>query len=98
MAKWICTVIQRDEKYRAVMEIMGKSVEDLPTDVDYRTLYEAIRLKTGISILKRKDMIFEKLSDFEKIATLDATQYRGVGTDCRVTIKERINGWKPDWS
>ena len=39
-------------------------------------------------------MIWERLSDFEKIATIDATQPRA---DCRVRINERQNGWKPKW-
>lgn len=94
--KWTCTIIQSNGKYRAIMERGGKSVEDLPSEVDYRTLKEAIRLKTGVEILKRKDMIFERLSDFEKIATIDATQHRE-NRDCRVTMKDRKNGWKPCW-
>ena len=42
-------------------------------------------------------MIFEKLGDFEQIATIDNTQYRGEGKDCRVRLVERQNGWKPKW-
>lgn len=93
--KWTATVIQKDGKYRAIMTIGGKEVDGLPSDVDYRTLREAIKSKTGVEILKRKDMIFEKLSDFEKIATIDVTQVR---KDCRVTVAERKNGWKPCWN
>lgn len=98
MNKWICTIVQdSDGKYYASMDIDNIQVTELPEHVDYNTLKEAIRNKTGIEILKKKDMIFERLSDFEKIATIDATQYRGDGKDCRVTLKERINGWKPCW-
>lgn len=98
MSKWICTVVQdADGKYYANMDIDGVEVIELPEHVDYKTLREAIKNKTGISILMKKDMIFERLSDFEKVATIDATQYRGEGKDCRVTIEERINGWKPCW-
>ena len=96
--KWTLTVIQSNGKYRAIMLMDNKEVEDLPSEVDYKTLKEAIRLKTGVEILKRKDMIFERLSDFEKVATIDATQYRGEGKDCRVTIEDRKNGWKPCWN
>ena len=95
--KWTCTVIQKDGKYRAVMLVDNKEINNLPSEVDYNTLKNAIRTLTGIEILKRKDMIFEKLSDFEKIATIDATQYRGEGKDCRVTIADRKNGWEPCW-
>ena len=97
MRKWICTVIQNADsgKYHADVLINNKSVDGIPFDVDYKTLMGAIKRITGISILKRKEMIFERLSDFEKIATIDATQMRN---DCRVTVTERINGWNPCWN
>lgn len=97
MNKWTCTVIQNtgSGKYHANMLINNKIVDGIPFDVDYKTLMEAIKRITGISILKRKEMIFERLSDFEKIATIDATQTRN---DCRVTVEERISGWMPCWN
>lgn len=96
MNKWSCTVIKDAYgKYYAELIIDGCDVKGLPRHVNYKTLKEAIQQKTGITILKHKDMIWERLSDTEKIATIDATQYRGEGTDCRVIIKERKNGWKP---
>jgi hypothetical protein len=99
MSKWACTIVKEFEgTYYARMCIDGKEVEDLPEGVNYKTLKEAIKNKTGITILKHKEMIFEKLSDTEKIATIDATQYRGIGKDCRVTLKERIEGWKPNFA
>lgn len=94
MRKWTCTIIQCDGKYRAVMLINNKEVDGIASDVDYKTLSQSIKQITGIEILKRKDMIFERLSDFEKFATLDATQPRN---DCRVTAAERKNGWNPCW-
>lgn len=96
MSKWTCTVIQNTDtgKYRAFMDIDGKSVEGLPFDVGYNILRQEIKNITHKEILKRKDMAFERLSDFEIIATIDATQTRN---DCRVTLAERINGWKPYW-
>ena len=95
MKKWYCKVIYtKGIGYRAIMEINGITVNGLPCDVDYNTLKQAILLKTGIVILKRKDMIFEKLSDFEQVATIDNTQVRN---DCRVTIAELINGYEPRW-
>ena len=96
MKKWTCTVIQNTDsgKYHADMLINNKNVDGIPFDVDYKTLTEVIKRVTGISILKRKEMIFERLSDFERIATIDATQPRN---DCRVTVTERINGWNPCW-
>ena len=98
MGRWYCKVIRNsNNKYYANMEIEGKTVYDLPMNVDYKTLKEAIQKETGVVILKCKDMIFEKLSDTEKIATIDATQHRGEGTDCRVRIEELMRGWKPAW-
>ena len=98
MSKWCCTVIHKDkEGYRAILTIDGYKVEDLPEYVGYNELRNAIKRATGIEILQRKDMIFEKLSDCEQIATIDNTQYRGEGKDCRVRLVERQNGWKPKW-
>lgn len=98
MGRWTCTIIQNTEtgKYRvAQMLEEGKEIIGFKENVDWKTLTDSIKQITGISFLKRKDMIFERLSDFEKIATIDATQYRGVGKDCRVTIAERKAGWQP---
>ena len=96
--RWFIKVIRTAEgKYYARMEIEGNEVKNLPEDVDYNTLKNAIELKTGIVILKHKDMFFEKLSATEKIATIDATQCRGDGKDCRVRIEELVRGWKPAW-
>ena len=98
MGRWTCTIIQNTElgRYRvADFRINGKEVNVTFSDFSYYRyvdLRALIRIKTGIDILKRKDMIFERLSDFEKIATIDNTQVR---EDCRVTIKERIAGWQP---
>lgn len=94
MKKWTLVIIQASGKYRAILLINNKEIEDLPRDVNYKVLSAAIKEKTGIQIPKRKEMIFERLSDFEKVATIDATQCRA---NCRVTIQERKNGWKPNW-
>lgn len=100
MGKWTCTIIQNTEtgKYRvADFRIDGKDIYECTeiTESYYRPLADEVKRITGIHLLKRKDMIFERLSDFEKIATIDVTQYRGEGKDCRVTLEERKNGWKP---
>jgi hypothetical protein len=76
------------------MQIEGRNIYDLEENVDYRTLKKSIEDKTGIRILQCKDMIFEKLSNTEKVATIDCTQSR---EDCRVTMEELKNGWKPAW-
>ncbi|WP_252241620.1 hypothetical protein [Clostridium sp. ZBS18] len=96
MARWYCKVIKdNDNKYYANMEVEGKTI-DLPIGVNYKKLKEEIKNKTGIDILKCKDMIFEKISCNEKIATIDCTRYRNNG-DCRIRIEELITGWKPSW-
>lgn len=66
---------------------------------DYVPLLENLKIKqlciirrmTGIEILKHKNMIFEG-SGRKRYALIDNTQTRN---DCRVTLQERINGWKP---
>jgi len=98
MSKWTCEVVKdRKGTYCACMNIEGKYVEGLPMNVDYRTLKEAIRNKTGIEILKHKNMIFEGKGK-EKYAVIDATQYRGEGKDCRVTYQDLLDGWKPKFT
>lgn len=93
--KWICEVVQDfNGKYYANMTIAEKKVEGLPEYVDYKTLCEAIERKTGIRILKRKDMIFEHFQR-KAYALIDATQCR---SDCRVRLAEVKNGWKPNWN
>lgn len=97
MKKWTCEVVQDfDGSYYANMYVNGKRV-DLPEYVDYTTLRSAIREKTGIEILLRKDMIFEK-EGRKKYALLDATQERA---DVRVTFAERHGigcmKWHPNW-
>ena len=90
--RWICEVVRDfDGTYYANMTIEGKSVDGLPEYVDYKTLKEAIKNKTGIEILKCKDMIFEKFGR-KYYALIDATQTR---SDCRVTFEERLHGYKP---
>lgn len=95
--RWCCTIIYNVETslYRAIMQVEGKHIEEVNDWLTYLALRKRIRALTGIEILKRKDMKFERLSDFEKYATIDATQIRA---DCRVTREERLNGWKPDFS
>lgn len=87
--RWSCEVIKDfDGRYYANMYVNGNYVSDLPEYVDYRTLKNAIKEKTGIEILKHKDMIFENLPcSRKKSALLDATCER---PDIRVTMSERI--------
>jgi transcription initiation factor IIE alpha subunit len=96
MSKWTCEVVRDfDRTYYANMYVDGNMVKDLPEYVDYKTLKEAIKQKTGIEILKCKDMIFEKYGR-KYYAFIDATQTR---KDCRVTFEEKFNGiYRPDFS
>lgn len=85
MAKFTCRVIQdTNGKYHADLCIAGHIVDGLPGGVDYNTLREAIRQQTGIEILKRSQMIFERYNG-KSYAMIDATQTRN---DCRVTTDE----------
>lgn len=80
-----------DGSYYANMLLGGKRVEGLPEHVNYNELRDAIRQKTGVVILQRKDMKFQQ-SGRKKFAYIDATQER---KDCRVTLDEMKQGWKP---
>ena len=61
MRKWCCTVIHKNkEGYRAILEIGGYAVEDLPEYVGYNELRNAIKCATGIEILRRKKYDFRE--------------------------------------
>lgn len=92
--KWFLEVVQDfDGSYYANMTINGARVMNLPENVDYNTLRDAIKKETGIEILKHKDMKFKQMGR-KKYAYIDNTQERN---DCRVTLDEIINGWRPDF-
>lgn len=106
--RWYMEMVQDfDGRYYAHMIIEGKVVENLPEYVDYKTLTEAIRRETGISLLKRKDMIFEKRGR-KKYAHIDATggntawrqkvNANELGHDCRITFKDIEDGYTPDFT
>ena len=95
MGKFFLEVVQDfDGSYYANMVINGNPVQDLKEYVDYNTLRKDIRDKTGIEILKRKDMVFQQWGR-KKYAYIDNTQYR---EDCRVTLDEMRHGFKPDFN
>ena len=98
MSKFFIEVVQDlDGTYYANMIVGGRPVVGLPRNVDYNTLREEIRRLTGVEILKHKDMRFQQAGR-KKYAYIDATQYRGEGKDCRVTLDEMRAGWRPDFS
>lgn len=92
--RWFIEVVQDyDGTYYANMIRGGKPVVGLPEHVDYNALRDAIREKTGVVILKRKEMFFQQ-SGHKKYAYIDNTQERN---DCRVTLQEITNGWRPQF-
>lgn len=91
--KWTCEIVKDQGKYYANFSYGGELIKGLPEYVDYKTLSEAIKAKTGVCILKLKHMIFEKC-DRKYYAFIDCTQTR---SDCRVRLNERLKGYKPDF-
>lgn len=95
MAKFTCEVVKEfDGTYYANLILNGELVKGLPEYVSYKELAQAIKEKTGIVILKCKDMIFERCGR-KYYAFIDATQSRN---DCRVKLEERLNGYKPNFN
>ena len=93
--KWFIEIVQDfNGTYYANMIKDGKRVEGLPEYVDYSTLRKAIEMKTGIQILKRKDLILQQ-SGVKKFAYIDNTRER---SDCRVTLGEIRRGYRPDFN
>lgn len=101
MRKWFVEIVKDNfnggGKYHANMMIDGKAVEGLVRDVDYNTLRADIKAKTGIEILKRKDMVFW-WHNGDEFAILDYTRNR---EDSRVSCQEAKyagqNCWRPDF-
>ena len=96
--KWCAEIVQDcDGRYYANLTINGELVKGLPEYVDYGTLREAISAKTGIVIPLQNHLprqYWVKIGR-KKYAYIDATRQR---EDCRVTLEEINNGWKPDFS
>ena len=94
MKKWFCIIIKKDNKYSLNMGVYGENIDDEPINVKYNDLKKYMENKLGFKFLNCKDLIFTKISDFEKMAIIDVTRNR---EDSRVSIKEMKNGWKPSW-
>lgn len=94
--RWAMTVIYDCDthEYTATINTENNGFIDFWEGSDYNTLAKRIMEATGIVIIKRNNMIFEKLSAHERIATIDASG--GKIGDCRVTLNEIRAGWKPN--
>lgn len=94
--RWAMTVIYDCDtrEYTATINTENNGFIDFWEGSDYNTLAKRIMEATGIVIIKRNNMIFEKLSSHERIATIDASG--GKIGDCRVTLNEIRAGWKPN--
>lgn len=86
--------------YMGGLDTNGKYVKpfrvDLPEYVTWRELRQAIYEKTGVSILKCKELYWSRLGR-KKYAYVDATQ-PNPGGDCRITAQQMDQGWMPDFS
>jgi len=91
MNKWYADIVRDfDGSYYCTLVINGKMVLGLPAYVDYRTLRNAIKDRTGIEIIKAKDLLFKRMGRKQE-AIIDATRQR---KDCRVGLDE-MGAWKP---
>lgn len=91
--KWYCAVCAiRSGVWCAEMYIDNEEI-DLPPCSSYTELRNVVKKQTGIELLKKNQMKFESHNGYQ-YALIDNTQPRN---DCRVTIDERLQGWKPNW-
>jgi len=91
--KWCCDIIVLNSKScYANLYIDGEKI-NLPHCESYTSLRSKIKEKTGIELPNQNQMKFESHNGY-KYALIDTTQPR---EDCRVTIDERLQGWKPNW-
>ena len=77
-----------DNTYRGIFECDLCSCEVLGNG--WRDFADNVKRDTGIEIPLKKHFVFEKLSDFEEIAGIDASHTR---KSCIVTMQDRKNGW-----
>lgn len=89
--RWNCDIIRNTDtnEYRALIEF-----ENCVCEVEaygWRELCANVKRDTGIRFPMKKYFKFEKFSDFEQIAGIDASHAR---PSCIVTMKDRRNGWK----
>lgn len=75
--------------YRGIFEFEQCSCE--VTGAGWKEFRENVKRDTGIEIPLKKYFRFEKLSDFEEIAGIDASHPR---KSCIVTMQDRRNGWQ----
>jgi hypothetical protein len=94
--KWFCEIIQDfDGSYYCNLSISGNLIDGIPEYVDYRTLSEGIRKRTGICIPKKKSLIFQQ-EGRKKYAFIDATQF--LETGCVITLTQMKAGHQPDFT
>lgn len=95
MSKWFIEIVKDfNGVYYCNLTVAGELIKELPEYVDYNTLKEAIRLKTGIKILPRNKLVWQK-DGRKSYAYIDATQPCKNG--CVVTLEEIKAGHKPNW-
>lgn len=93
--KWFMEIIQDCSGTYCVNLIRGgEPVTGLPEHVDYKTLKEAVRTKTGICIPNRNALKFQQ-EGRKKYAFIDATQPLENG--CVVTLDDIKRGHRPDF-
>ena len=91
MKSWYCELVRDfDGTYYANLTIDGAHVDGLPENVNYKTLKEAIRQRTGIQMIPVSHMYFCKLGR-KQYAIIDVTRTR---PDCRVPASENRD-WRP---
>ncbi|MBO4796760.1 MAG: hypothetical protein J5553_05175 [Verrucomicrobia bacterium] len=90
--RWNADIIRDTtvNSYRAIFAF--ESGPDVEVYGDgWRELCDNIRFVTGIEIPMKKYFKFQRLSDWEQIAGIDASHTRPT---CVVTMADRKNGWR----
>ena len=70
--------------------LVQKMEFDFKTALCWSGFADAVQVAAGVFLPARKNMKFQRLSDFEMIAGIDGSHVR---KDCCVTLKERRSGW-----
>ena len=90
--KWYCNIHKNGSRWYASMYIDKEYIKIQPC-TSYTNLRREVKYRTGIELPPKNCIKFESHNGY-KYALIDNTQPR---EDCRVTIDERLQGWKPNW-
>ena len=89
--KWTADILySKEDGYRGIFEF-EQGGEITVYGSNWKTFREEVAYQTGVALPMRKYFPFQKLSDYEQIAGIDAANCRHT---CMVDMMDRLLGWR----